>query len=332
MKGRGYLLLLLHAHLPYVRHPEQEYSLEERWLFEAITDCYLPLLDALERLCDRGVPYRITLSVSPPLLSMLGDELLRARYRRHLTDLIELTRREQARTAANHQLRALADYYRQRLEYTAERYREHYGGDLLSAFRRLAERGRLTLITTAATHGYLPLLRTEPVAVKAQLRVAAQSFRTALGRPAQGIWLPECGYYPELDGELHGTGFRWFFLESHGITNARPRPPHGVRVPLVCGPGLAGGGRATPIAPGTSGAANRVTRDTPCTGNITATSVSNWTTGRSAPWQAGPPGSNTTASRTGRASGRPCTSRMPPAGRPVFTPASSWPPGGGRPG
>ena len=44
--------LILHAHLPFVRHPEYENFLEEDWLFEAITETYLPLLRLMRRLVD----------------------------------------------------------------------------------------------------------------------------------------------------------------------------------------------------------------------------------------------------------------------------------------
>ena len=37
-------MLVLHAHLPYVHHPEYERFLEERWLFEAVTETYIPLI------------------------------------------------------------------------------------------------------------------------------------------------------------------------------------------------------------------------------------------------------------------------------------------------
>ena len=52
--AEGSIALVLHAHLPFVRHPEQAESLEERWLFEALTETYLPLLDMLAAL--DGVP------------------------------------------------------------------------------------------------------------------------------------------------------------------------------------------------------------------------------------------------------------------------------------
>src|SRR5947208_14446788 len=86
----GYLCLVLHAHLPFVRHPEHDDFLEEDWLFEAITETYVPLLQAFYRLRDDRVPFQITMSITPPLAAMLDDELLRARYGRYLGRLTEL--------------------------------------------------------------------------------------------------------------------------------------------------------------------------------------------------------------------------------------------------
>jgi len=43
----GDLALVLHAHLPYVRSGEPG-SLEEDWYFQALQECYLPLVQVLE--------------------------------------------------------------------------------------------------------------------------------------------------------------------------------------------------------------------------------------------------------------------------------------------
>ena len=90
----GYLCLVLHCHLPYVRHPEHEHFLEENWLFEAITDTYIPLLRVMNGLVRDGVDFRLTTTLSPPLISMLRDPLLISRYERHLNRLIELASKE----------------------------------------------------------------------------------------------------------------------------------------------------------------------------------------------------------------------------------------------
>src|SRR5687767_2483453 len=98
MAARGYLALILHAHLPFVRHPEHDRFLEENWLYEAITECYLPLIQIMEGWLRDGMETRLTLTVSPTLCSMLLDPLLQGRYEKHLYGLIELSEREIHRT------------------------------------------------------------------------------------------------------------------------------------------------------------------------------------------------------------------------------------------
>src|SRR6185436_16673797 len=95
---QGYLSLVLHAHLPFVRHPEHEKFLEENWLFEAITETYVPLLQMLERWQREGVASPLTLTLTPTLCSMLQDPLLQQRYVRHLEQLIDLAEKEIHRT------------------------------------------------------------------------------------------------------------------------------------------------------------------------------------------------------------------------------------------
>ena len=108
----GYLLLILHAHLPYVRHPEFDRFLEERWFFEAVTETYVPLIKFLDRLKAEGTPFKLTLSVSPTLANMMEDPLLRERCVRHFDTLVELAEREIDRTRQWHDVNFLATMYR----------------------------------------------------------------------------------------------------------------------------------------------------------------------------------------------------------------------------
>ena len=94
----GYWCPVLHAHLPYVRHPEYPQFLEEDWFFEALTETYVPLVRVLDGLLADGVEYRLTMTLSPPLISMMEDPLLVERYHRYLDRLVELARREVERT------------------------------------------------------------------------------------------------------------------------------------------------------------------------------------------------------------------------------------------
>jgi 1,4-alpha-glucan branching enzyme len=239
----GSLALVLHAHLPYVRHPEHEDFLEERWLYEAITETYIPLLEMLDALDRDRVRARLTISLSPPLLGMLADPLLRGRYLRHLDHLVELAEKEERRTRSDPQFHRLAEMYLARFYRTRAVFLDEWQQDLTGAFRAYQERGLIDVITCAATHGFLPLLAVSPAAVRAQIEVAASEYRRFFGRPLEGFWLPECAYEPGLDRELARVGVRYFFVDTHGIANASPRPVYGVYAPVVCDSGVAAFGR-----------------------------------------------------------------------------------------
>src|SRR5512134_3596875 len=237
--ARGYLSLVLHAHLPFVRHPEYERFLEETWLFEAITDTYIPLLRVFDGLAADGVPFRLTVSISPTLITMLQDTFLQDRYLAHLGKMEALGDKEILRNHGDPRLLEAARMYRRLLHETREWYEDRYRRDLVGAFRRLQDAGFLELATASATHGFLPILKTQPAAVHAQLTVAAQCYRRAFGRDVPGFWLPECGYYPGLEQIVSEVGGRFFFVETHGIMNAAPKPRYGYLAPLGCGDDLA---------------------------------------------------------------------------------------------
>jgi 1,4-alpha-glucan branching enzyme len=240
---KGYLLLVLHAHLPYVRHPEYDRFLEERWFFEAVTETYIPLIKFLDRLQGEGRTVKLTLSISPPLANMMEDPLLRERCTRHLELSLRLAERECERTRHWPDVHFLAQMYRRLFEEARQTFVERCGTRLVRALRQLAEAGSLELMTCAASHGFLPLLRSEPGAVRAQVFAAAAEHERIFGQRPQGMWIPECAYYPGLDETLAAAGVRYFFVDSHGIDHADPRPLFGVSAPLYCPSGVAAFGR-----------------------------------------------------------------------------------------
>ncbi len=241
----GYLALLLHAHLPFVRHPEHASFLEEGWLYEAIIECYLPLLEMLRRLEDDRVDYRLTISLSPPLLTMLSDQLLQNRFVDRISTLIDLAGREALRTRSDRQFHRLAAWYRRLFTHLHDLYENTYRRDLVSAFKTLVERGRLELITSCATHAYLPLLGGNRAAMRAQITTGMQCYAGFFGSTPQGLWLPECGYDRDVDGALQAAGIRYTVLENHGVLHARPRPRFGVFAPVSCPSGVAAFARDT---------------------------------------------------------------------------------------
>jgi 1,4-alpha-glucan branching enzyme len=237
----GYLSMVLHAHLPFVRHPEHARFLEENWLFEAITETYIPLLGVLEAWEAEGLHTPLTLTLTPTLCAMLRDPLLRSRYEAHLENLIELVEKETRRTLWEKPFHKLALFYRSRLLETRA-YWQSCQGDLVGRFRRLQDAGRLEIITCAATHALLPLLD-HPPSVRAQVLVARDEYRACFGCEPRGIWLPECAYVEGLESVLQEAGLRWFIVDSHGLLRAEPRPRYGLFAPVALPNGVAAFGR-----------------------------------------------------------------------------------------
>ena len=230
----GYLALILHWHLPYVRHPEYPRFLEEDWYYEAMSETYIPLLNVFERLRSENLSCPITLSISPTLAEMFRDELLQSRYLAYVDRMIDLCSSEIQRTRDEPQINSLAIMYLERYRRCGRAFRERYECNPLGALARLQNEGVVDLICSAATHCFLPMFEVVPQVVRAQVAVAVQSHLRNFGAYPKGFWLPECGYYPGVEKYLKEQNLPYFFLETHGILYAEERPPHGVYAPLYC--------------------------------------------------------------------------------------------------
>jgi 1,4-alpha-glucan branching enzyme len=235
---KGYLALVLHAHLPYVRHPESEDYIEERWLFEAITETYLPLLHVFERLDKEGIPFRVTLSLTPTLLSMLSDPFLQKRYSEYLHKLIQLAKKEVRRNKKDSEILPLSEMYYEKFLALKETFETVYEKNIVLGFKKYQDLGYLELITCSATHAFLPFVKTEQ-AIRAQIENAIKVHLEYLGRTPKGIWLPECGFKHGLDAMLREYGIEYFFTETHGVLHANPKPTYDVYAPIVTEAGVA---------------------------------------------------------------------------------------------
>ena len=235
----GYFSLILHAHLPFVRHPEYPEFLEEDWLYEAITEVYLPLIFIFQNLHDAGAKPRLALNISPPLCEMLADVLLQNRYTAHLENLIELASKELRRTKTEAPLFCeAAKMYVDNLTSSVDLWNNRYKRNLINAFRELQDEGVLEIITCGATHGFMPLIST-PEARRAQVQIAVTNYRKHFGRQPRGIWLPECAYEPGIEDLLKDAGIEYFISDTHAILYGDPRPKYGVHAPVVCPNGVA---------------------------------------------------------------------------------------------
>ena len=223
----GTFVLALHSHLPYCRGAGR-WPHGEEWIHEAVLGTYLPLLVLLHDLRDARVPYRIVIGLTPILIEQLADRDINVRTLDYIDDQVLRAEKDLRRfTDAADQGRAeLASFYVGSYTRLREAYRTRFGRDLVGAFADLAKTGHVEILTSAATHGYLPLL--DRPSVEAQLGVGRRSSRRLTGLDPTGIWLPECAYAPGLEKALAAHGITHFFTDA-ALLPGHARPAGDVR-------------------------------------------------------------------------------------------------------
>ncbi len=231
MSNNNRINLILHAHLPYVRHLEYPRFLEEDWLFESLNESYIPLLFLLDELDQEGLDFKLTFCFSPPLLTMLTDKDLNERFISYMKLHIELGKKEEQRLKGDKANLKLARMYLSSLEKNLGFY-EANGCSIIPVLKRLEEKGKIELMTTAATHAYLPLFREYQTAINAQVSLGISTFRDIFGYAPAGFWLPECGYYPGLDETLKRYGVKYCQLPSHSVISSRDKSSGGGYMPV----------------------------------------------------------------------------------------------------
>ncbi len=235
----GYLALVLNAHMPFVRHPEYPHFLEERWYFEAVAETYLPLLRVFRSLDADSVPFHLTLSVSPTLAAMLADKSLGERFVDYLDSQIALAVAEEERIGDDPAFLPLAQMYHALYQSAKEDFQKLYGRNILGAFDFYYKKGRVELMTSGATHAFLPVFRDSREAVTAQVETAIIAHRKAFGKNPSGFWLPQLGWYPGLGEVLRSYNLTYTIVTTRGAVLGDPTPRAGSFAPVECPSGLA---------------------------------------------------------------------------------------------
>lgn len=224
--------IILHSHVPWVRHPEVSRSLEEDWFHSVIVETHLPLLEMMFRLRNQGIPFRIAMDLSPTLLAMMGDKLLRRRTIDYMDRTIALCQDEVERGDITG-MKDLAAQYLARFQKLRSLYMDTWQCDLLRAYAALRDSGHIELMASAATHGLLPLLMRVPESVQAQIRAGIRQYVQSFGRMPRGFWLPECAFAPALGLVLKREGIDWTIVDEHALTTSPQANPNFPFVPGI---------------------------------------------------------------------------------------------------
>ena len=232
----GAFTFVLHSHLPYARQAGM-WPHGEEWVHEAIADTYVPILDNLYSLRDAGVPFHLTIGITPILAEQLSDALVIEHFVSYAAEraawaATDVARFEQSGDMA---LRDVARFYHHWYARVLTSFQDRYQRNILGAFRTLQDEGLIEIATSAATHGYLPLASRDST-IHAQLAVGQAAYERHFGKPATAVWLPECAYRPAIDEGTNGdsvrrpgierflaaAGLEVFFSETHTVEGGAP--------------------------------------------------------------------------------------------------------------
>ncbi len=232
MSSIGAFALVLHGHLPYMRQVGS-WPYGEEWIHETLAETYIPLLNVLYDLREEGVAYQLTLGLSPVLVEQFADPLILEHFDRYIEERIGAAQQDKAlyagqgfygstlNGAPDLHLRYLAEWYEsfyQRIQHT---FHARFRRDLISALRSLQDTGHIELMSSAATHGYLPLFKHDS-SIYAQLSTGLISHERWFGQRPTALWLPEYAYRPGLEQLMDEQGLRVFFIETHTLVGGEP--------------------------------------------------------------------------------------------------------------
>ncbi|MDR0525914.1 MAG: DUF1957 domain-containing protein [Spirochaetaceae bacterium] len=225
------IALTLNAHTPFIRSPDGSRNREERRFFESLSETYLPLLAALDRLERDRVPFRLGLALSPTLCQMLKDESLIGQYTGYTETQLAFGAQELKRTAGT-ALHSLAEGFYNEIAERRLFFEKRCEKNILKIFEYYQRKGKIELLTTAATYGFLPFYVSSPEAIQAQFEVALASYRSHFGRHPQGFWLPELGWTPELERCLRAYNFGYTVVNTHALILGDPPAVKGSFYPV----------------------------------------------------------------------------------------------------
>ena len=226
----GTFALMLHSHIPYCRK-SGVWPAGEEWLFEAMNETYIPLLKTLRALHYDRVPANIMIGLVPILMEQLSDEYMKDRFCAYMEDKISRARSDIRRFQADPARGSVAQYWLEVFEGNYKTYVSEFYRDILGTLKWLQEERVVEVVTSAATHGFLPLLETDS-AIFTQVHIGVETYKHYFDCSPRGFWLPECAYRPSqwsqkdqrmqkgIDEWLADEGVEYFFAENVGITRA----------------------------------------------------------------------------------------------------------------
>lgn len=227
------LLFVFNTSQEYIKHTgadAEKFAAEQSYLFETISNVYLPLLKMLEKFDREKLPVKFAVVLTPVLCTLLEDPDVQQQYVDWLDKKIEFGKKELERVAGNS---ALSDAVTLCLE-KAENDKNDFEGferRLVKRFAEFQKKNIIEILATCGTDIFLPHYNDMPEILGAQVEAGIFAYRSFFGSIPDGFWLPELGYYDGIEKILRSYGMNYTILDSKSFLFSEIEPKNGLFSP-----------------------------------------------------------------------------------------------------
>ena len=222
------------AYIYHVGAEEKEFAAEINHLYESISYIYLPLLNTFASLEKDGVPFRISLVLSPVLCTLLKDPVVQQQSIAWLDGKIALGKSELERCRDDEAMCDVVKFHLEKAQEDRFCFTAVYGQDLLKKIAEYQKKGCVELLATCGTNIFLPHYADMGEVLNAQIETGLYAHRSFFGERASGFWLPEMGYMPGIEHVMHTYGVDYTVLDARSFLFSDDTAEKGIFAPVTC--------------------------------------------------------------------------------------------------
>lgn len=205
---------------------------EMNYVFQQISNCYIPLLNMFSNLEREGVSFKISLVITPVLCSLLSDSVVQNQYIEWLDEKIELGNKEISRLAKNKELLNNAKFMLEKLQEDKIDFVNIYECDLIKAFLQWKQKGVVELLATTGTSVFMPFFSDMEEVINAQIETGVMAYKYFFGDVPSGFWIPEMGYAKNIEENIRSYGLEYTVLDAQSVLFSDTPVPTGVFLPI----------------------------------------------------------------------------------------------------
>lgn len=229
------LSLIIKTNQDFVRFTgenKEKYAAELNFLYENLSEIYIPLLNMIERLSEEGIKSKFSIVFPPVLCSMLNNSEIQENYLQWIENHIELADKELSRNSANADICKIIEISKNKYIQLKSDFEDKYQRKIIRKFAEFQRNGLIEILGTCGTDIYIPYYNDIKEVISAQIETGLYSYKKYFGEAPDGFWLPKTGYAPGVEKIIRSYGYSYTVLDTRSFLLAEEIPSRGIFYPV----------------------------------------------------------------------------------------------------